>query len=146
MLFRSLFKVFTTSTVFDTDRAYRPFHVYAILQHNGDFSKAAKQLIAEGYGEKSANIEKKIFSKINQALASGKTKDQIAEMLMVNDQRSKNEANALINDVISQRGDTILQFWETMVTNRGTSITIVRQKLIQFLFDNGFHLFFYDRH
>jgi hypothetical protein len=41
---------FTTSTVFEAERAYSPFAVYATLEHDGDFSAAAKALAAEGYG------------------------------------------------------------------------------------------------
>jgi hypothetical protein len=141
----NLFKVFTTSTQFDTERAYKPFAVYAILEHNGDFSKAAKQLVADGFGEAAANVEKKLNIKINQALATGRTKDQITDLLMMEDKRSRDEANVLINNVMSQRGDTILEFWDTVTTNAGTRITISRQRFIQFLYNNGFHLFFYDQ-
>lgn len=45
------FGVFTTSSPdFERGRAYRPSAVYAILECNGDFTLAAKQLLAEGYG------------------------------------------------------------------------------------------------
>lgn len=140
----NLFKVFTTSTQFDTERAYKPFAVYAILEHNGDFSKAAKQLIADGYGEAAANIDKKIYNKINTALANSRSTEQIAEVLMMEDKRSKNEAVALINEVITQRGATLLLYWETRPSNTGMAINICRHKFITFLFNNGFGLFFYD--
>lgn len=44
------FYPFTTSTAFEAERAYSPFAVYAILEHDGDFGAAAKALAAEGYG------------------------------------------------------------------------------------------------
>lgn len=37
---------------FESNQDYRPFAVYATLEHNGDFSKAAKALAEQGYGEK----------------------------------------------------------------------------------------------
>ena len=49
-----LLYVFTTSTEFEAGRGYNPFAVYTILNHNGDFSEAAKALCAEGYGDKPA--------------------------------------------------------------------------------------------
>ena len=44
------FYVFTTSTVFESERAYNKFSAYAILEHGGDFSRAARGLKAQGYG------------------------------------------------------------------------------------------------
>lgn len=42
--------VFSTSTEFDTEKAYSKFHAYTALEHNGDFTAAAKALRAAGYG------------------------------------------------------------------------------------------------
>jgi hypothetical protein len=47
---------FTTSTVFEAERAYSPFAVYAILEHGGDFTAAAQALSEQGYGEPPAQI------------------------------------------------------------------------------------------
>lgn len=46
------FYVFTTSTVFDSEHVYKPYAVYAMLEHGGNFQAAAKALAALGYGEK----------------------------------------------------------------------------------------------
>lgn len=45
-----LLKVFSTSTEFDTDSAYSKYAAYAVLNHGGDFSEAAKALMKQGYG------------------------------------------------------------------------------------------------
>jgi replicative DNA helicase len=45
-----LLYVFTSSTEFSPDRAYGPFRAYAVLNHAGDLSAAAKALSARGYG------------------------------------------------------------------------------------------------
>lgn len=47
-----LFKSYSTSTIFEPEKAYTNFSVYKILEHNGDSSKAAKALYAEGYGDR----------------------------------------------------------------------------------------------
>ncbi len=44
-----LLYVFSTSTEFEADRAYSKFAAYAILEHGGDFSAAAKTLVRQGY-------------------------------------------------------------------------------------------------
>jgi Bifunctional DNA primase/polymerase, N-terminal len=46
------FYPFTTSTEFDANRTHTKFHVYAVLQHSGDHSAAAKELQARGYGQR----------------------------------------------------------------------------------------------
>lgn len=45
------FSVFTTSTIFEPEKAYRPWHVYTWLECNGDYAEAARKLSAMGYGE-----------------------------------------------------------------------------------------------
>jgi hypothetical protein len=43
--------VFSSSTEFDPEKPYRKFAAYTLLQHRGDWSAAARQLAADGYGE-----------------------------------------------------------------------------------------------
>lgn len=43
--------VFSTSTEFKPETAYSKFAAYTLLNHNGDYAAAAKQLRDEGYGE-----------------------------------------------------------------------------------------------
>ncbi len=45
------FYVFSSSTQFQANHVYRPWHVYAILEHGGDYSAAARELGKKGYGE-----------------------------------------------------------------------------------------------
>lgn len=44
------FYVFSSSTEFEANHTYRPWHVYAILECGGDFSAAAKKLGEAGFG------------------------------------------------------------------------------------------------
>ena len=42
--------VFSSSTPFETDIWYTKFHAYTVLNHDGDFSAAARDLAQRGYG------------------------------------------------------------------------------------------------
>lgn len=44
------FWCFSSSTEFEQNHLYRPWHVYAILEHGGDFKAAARALAGQGYG------------------------------------------------------------------------------------------------
>ena len=46
------FYVFSTSTQFENNHVYKASAVFAVLEHNGDYSAAAKDLYARGYGER----------------------------------------------------------------------------------------------
>lgn len=42
--------VFSSSTEFEPNHVYRPWHVYAVLECGGDFSRAAAELRRQGFG------------------------------------------------------------------------------------------------
>lgn len=42
--------VFTTSTEFEAEKPYTKFSAYALLEHGGDYTAAAKELASKGYG------------------------------------------------------------------------------------------------
>jgi hypothetical protein len=42
----------TNCAPFEARKGYPPFQVYAVLEHGGDYSKAAAELARQGYGEK----------------------------------------------------------------------------------------------
>ena len=47
-----IFYVFSTNAApFEANKGYTPFTAFALLHHNGDFSKAAADLLAQGYGQ-----------------------------------------------------------------------------------------------
>ncbi len=52
------FFVFSSSTAFEPNHVYRPWHVYAILEHQGDFGAAGKALYALEYGERIKPVAK----------------------------------------------------------------------------------------
>lgn len=49
---KNWFSVFTTSSVFEPEKAYLPYAVFATLECDKNYSEAAKRLIEMGYGEK----------------------------------------------------------------------------------------------
>jgi hypothetical protein len=48
----NLFYPFTSSDLFSPNKAYSPSSVYAIMEHGGDFSAAARDLYLKGYGDR----------------------------------------------------------------------------------------------
>jgi Bifunctional DNA primase/polymerase, N-terminal len=52
--------VFSTSTIFDAERAYSKFAAYTVLNHSGDFAAAARHLRAQGYGQPAAEAEPEV--------------------------------------------------------------------------------------
>lgn len=59
---RGWFSVFSPNTEFEPQRAYRAYAVYAILEHQGDFSAASKALYEQGYGDRRAEKKTEILS------------------------------------------------------------------------------------
>jgi putative DNA primase/helicase len=49
--------VFSTSTVFEQEKAYSKFAAYALLDYGGDLSAAGKALYKAGYGKRATKIE-----------------------------------------------------------------------------------------
>lgn len=49
---KKVFYVYTSSSIFESEKGYSPFGVYCVLEHGGDASAAVKKLLEEGYGEK----------------------------------------------------------------------------------------------
>ena len=48
---KRLFKVFTTSTIFEAEKGYSPSSVFSLLECNGDNKQAYRRLLELGYGE-----------------------------------------------------------------------------------------------
>lgn len=140
---KNWFSVFTTNSIFEPEKAYRPYAVYAILEAGGDFSKAARQLIDLGYGEKRTNYGTKIESEIFRRRRDGQSPEEIAAWLIRRENKSVEEAQRIVEDVVKQWGPEILTFWD--VSDKG-AITIVRSKLMDFLYNSGgFCLYFHNK-
>jgi hypothetical protein len=137
-----LFKVFSTSTQFETGRGYKPFAIYATLEHNGNFSEAAKQLIKDGYGEGrnkvSVNIKKDYLGKKDEGIDS----ENIAAFISQKHKLDINKAKQLVTDLDNDTQTELLTFWSV---TKGV-IAIDRYKLINLLSaEGGFYLYYYDK-
>jgi hypothetical protein len=137
-----LFKVFSTSTEFETGRGYKPFAIYALLEHNNNFSAAAKQLIKDGYGEQknkvSANIKKDFVNKKDE----GVDNDNIAAFISQKHKLDINKAKQLVTELDNDNDVQLLTFWSV---TKGV-INIDRYKLINLLTaEGGFYLYYYDK-
>lgn len=64
---KNWFTVFTTSTVFEPQKAYLPYNVFAMLECNGDFSETVKRLYELGYGDR---LEEKKPAESTRAIKS----------------------------------------------------------------------------
>jgi hypothetical protein len=138
----NLFKVFSTSTQFETGRGYKPFAIYATLEHNGNFSEAAKQLIKDGYGEGrnkvSVNIKKDYLGKKDEGIDS----ENIAAFISQKHKLDINKAKQLVNDLDNDTQTELNTFWSV---TKGV-IAIDRYKLINLLSaEGGFYLYYYDK-
>jgi len=137
----NLFKVFSTSTEFETGRGYKPFAIYATLEHNGNFSDAAKQLIKDGYGEQKNklvdNIKKDFIDKKYQGIDN----DNIAAFISQKHNLDFSKAMDLVNNLNSNNIE-LCTFWSV---NKKV-ITIDRYKLVTLLSnEGGFYLYYYDK-
>ena len=138
----NLFKVFSTSTEFETGRGYKPFAIYATLEHNGNFSNAAKQLIKDGYGEQRNRIGNNIKKDFVNKKDEGIDNDNIAAFISQKHKIDINKAKNLVNELDTDNDVQLLTFWSVVKS----VITIDRYKLISLLSnEGGFYLYYYDK-
>lgn len=80
---KNWFSVFTTSTDFEPQRAYRPYAVFAYLECNKDFSLASKKLYELGFGDRvkqpQATSTRKIVSRIEESTNTDDFLDRFAK-------------------------------------------------------------------
>lgn len=135
------FSVFTTNSCFQPNRAYLPYAVFAMLECEGDYKLAAKQLLDLGYGERresyGAALEKEVFKKKQD----GYSREDLIKFV-VSKGKTDDEAEEMITKLFVRWGEKICTFWDI---DRNGKILINRYRLQRFLCDTGgFHLYFYD--
>jgi hypothetical protein len=138
----NLFTVFTTSSVFEPLKGYRPAAVYTILEHKGDFSAAARKLGELGYGEKKQTYNTKVERVIFQKKLDGHSREDLVKIAAKEFGVETKEAEERIAQLEKQWGEQLCTFWEVSKDK----LTISRNKLERFLCDvGGFSLYFYDQ-
>ena len=71
-----LLYIFSTSTVFEAGRGYTPSSAYAVLECNGDLSKASKSLRELGYGSQRGKVKTLSSVKTESIKVEGINKDK----------------------------------------------------------------------
>jgi hypothetical protein len=136
------FSVFTTSSQFEPQRAYYPAAVYAILECNGDFNAAVKQLGSQGYGEDlSTHTRKKNLDNFIKKLRENHHDDEDIQTILIKERNLKpKQAKKAVEDSYKTTEATGA-FWSR---NDKDKLEINKTKLIDFLVENGFYLMAYD--
>lgn len=140
---KRLFKVFTTSSLFDVGMGYSHYRVFKVLECDNDPHLAAKRLLEMGYGEKRIHYGEKIERELYKKKQEGLDDEQLVNLLISNHQKTPEEAKEIVTNLNKVWGDKLLTFWD--VSDRG-AVNINRAKLIDFLhIHGGFSLFYYDK-
>lgn len=138
------FSVFTTNSVFEPNKAYRPYAVYAVLECGGDFSLAARRLADEGYGEKRQQFGSKLEREIYRRKQDGVDREAIINYVKQTEDKTTEEATEIIDTLEKQWGNNLLTFWD--VNPKTGKIEINRNKLRNFLTcSGGFYIYLYDK-
>lgn len=136
------FSVFTTSSVFEAQKAYLPYAVYCMLECGGDYKKCAKDLVKHGYGK-----EREYVKTLEQALwqkkRAGADRAELVEYVKEQRPKSADRAAEIVEDVQKSWGESLCTFWDV---DDKMKISINRTKLIEFLHKvGGFSLYYYDK-
>jgi len=120
------FYVFTSNAYpFEAERSYDNFAIYSLLNTNGDFKDAAKDLAAKGFGKKSRN-------------GHGKPQNEKSKTFV-------KEGGVLVTDIDVGLDEASI-FWDEVYVAKGfPKLTINKSKLINFLESNGFYKYFLDK-
>jgi hypothetical protein len=77
----NLFTVFTTSSIFEPLKGYKPAAVYTMLEHNGDFKAGAKSLADKGYGERKQSFGDKVERELWQKKTEGYSREDLIKII-----------------------------------------------------------------
>jgi hypothetical protein len=139
----NLFTVFTTSSIFEPLKGYRPAAVFTMLECNGDFREGARKLAAMGYGEKSQSFGEKLEKELFQKKLDGYSTDDLQKLLIDKHQKKQEEAIEIVSTLELQWGERLCIFWDVDAKTR--RLQIHRTRWVDFLHEvGGFGLYFYD--
>lgn len=140
-----LFSVFSTNTPFQVQKGYKPCAVYAILEHGGNYKKAALALLDAGFGEKKQRFGDKIEREIFEKRKQGVPKEEQVTYLIQKHGKSYIDAVEIVDKLENESGDLISEFWEAKIKSGKITAEIKLDKLERFLHEHGgFGLYFYN--
>jgi hypothetical protein len=136
------FSVFTTSSVFEPEKAYQPYAVYAVLECNKDFKECARRLLAAGYGEKREFFGDKLEKQLYKRKLDGQPKEELIKFLQDKHEKTADQATEIVEKLEKLWGQKVCTFWDISESGR---VTINRSNLIDFLHNTGgFSIYYYD--
>lgn len=110
---------------FESERTYDNFAIYTILNSNGDFKEATKELAKNGYGSNGNGHAKKSRSKSTRKVV--------------------NEAGELKDEEVAIDIPLESVFWEEKFGANGPKLAINKASFIRFLEAKGFYKYFLDK-
>jgi hypothetical protein len=142
---KGLFMVFTTSSEFEPLKGYRPFAVFAKLEHRDDFKAAAKALSDSGYGEKPVEYDSRTERQLFQKKQDGYSREDLIKAVRAKD--ATLNAEEMVDNLEKKWGDQLCVFWDVEIDkDNRRKIHINRSRFIDFLhITGGFGLYFYDK-
>lgn len=136
------FSVFTTNSIFEPNRAYQPYAVFAMLECNGDYKAAARKLLDMGYGEKRQSYGGKLEKEIYKRKVDGQGKEDLIRYVKKEKECDDEQAAEIVDNLEKQWGEKICTFWD--IDPKGKPM-INRRRMERFLSETGgFYLYFYD--
>jgi len=129
------FWVFSTSTEFENEKLYKPYMVYAILEHGGDVRKAIGELARQGYGAKRKRGQ--TMSENGQDVSAvSDAKASLGKALEDAKSEERKEEDDLLERALKERfkysenlqcGRELLRIGETTVATAGNLVAISAQ-------------------
>lgn len=141
---KNWFSVFSTSTVFEIRKAYKPAAVFCKLECNDSWTECAKKLLELGFGEKREFFGDKLEKQLYKKMIDGQSIEQLEQFLVSAHKKTPEQAKEIIEKLTRIWGEKICTFWDISETGR---VSINRANLIKFLYNTGgFSLYYYDTH
>jgi|GEM_PF-4513223 len=150
---KRLLYIFSTSTEFESEKAYTPFAIYAVLKCAGDFAEATRQIRAAGYGQPFSEKEEELIH--HATTLSDKQIDpfDIFRILtpeyftaypdikdLPKEEREK-KTNEALAPIIRAGAERAAQAKGLFWVKRGKGLAIVGSEIVKFLQAQGFWLF-----
>lgn len=126
------FKCFSTSTCFSEEKAYSQVGVYCQLNHNGDWAKCAKDLLANGFGKERVAIDPKYVKKIASMKRHESDDDSIIDAIKKVGQLSTEKALQVLKDYEANQGKNVMQFWTITPPDKEGKKPIIKIHLNKF--------------
>lgn len=134
-----LFGVFSTSTVFDVGKGYKPAAVFCKLECGDDWKACAAKLSALGYGETKNSPRVKTREVVRKIAERGGDHDRQVQAIAKATGAGLKEAMEMLEQVEQADEGSVLTFWR--VSDKG-AVSLDRPKLYQWLhLERGYGLF-----